>query len=60
MKRFRSIVVVAVAAALLGLGAAPASACQPDAPCPCSEEPTRTLNRIWNDLTGSNLIHCTF
>lgn len=60
MKRFRIAVVTAVAAASLGLGAAPASACQPDSPCPCAEEPTRTLNRIWNDLFGKNLVQCTF
>ncbi|MDQ3915463.1 MAG: hypothetical protein M3323_09075 [Actinomycetota bacterium] len=60
MKRFRLLVVGAVAVASLGLGAAPASACQPDSPCPCAEEPTRTLNNTWNHLTGRDLVYCTY
>jgi hypothetical protein len=60
MKRFRLLVVGALAVAALGLGAPPASACQPDSPCPCSEEPTRTINNTWNRLTGRELIQCTF
>lgn len=60
MKRLRLFVVTALAAVALGLGAAPASACQPDGPCPCSEEPTRTINNTWNGLTGRDLINCTF
>lgn len=60
MKRLRLIAVAALAVASLGLGAPPASACQPDGPCPCSEEPTVTINNTWNRLTGRNLIACTY
>lgn len=60
MKRLRLLVVTALAAASLGIGAAPASACQPDGPCPCSEKPTTTINAAWNKLTGKNLIACTY
>ena len=60
MKRFRLLVVGAVAVAALGLGVPPAAACQPDGPCPCTEEPTVTINRIWEGLTGRNLIACTY
>lgn len=60
MKRFRLLVIGALVAASLGIGAAPASACQPDSPCPCSEEPTKTLNSTWNKLTGRHLIQCTY
>lgn len=60
MKSFRVIAVAALAAASLGIAAPPASACQPDGPCPCSEEPTRSLNNTWNRLTGDDLIRCTY
>lgn len=60
MTRVRLLVVGALAMGVLGLGAPAASACQPDSPCPCSEEPTKTLNSTWNKLTGKNLIQCTF
>jgi hypothetical protein len=60
VKRLRLFVVAALAAGALGLGAAPASACQPDGPCPCSERPTQTINSVWNKLTGKNLIYCTY
>ena len=49
MKRFRLVVVTAVAAASLGLGAGPASACQPENPClPCSKN--ETLNTVLRKL----------
>jgi hypothetical protein len=54
------LTVIALAAGSLGLGAAPASACQPDGPCPCSERPTQTINGVWTKLTGRNLIYCTY
>lgn len=55
MKRARSIVVVAVAAAALGLPAAPAAACQPEY-CPeCSAE---AINTAWRKRFGSNLLWC--
>lgn len=60
MKQARLIVVAVLAAASLGIGAAPASACQPDGPCPCAEEPTKTINNTWNKLTGDDFIRCTF
>jgi hypothetical protein len=60
VKRLRLFVVIALAAGSLGLGAAPASACQPDGPCPCSDEPGRTLNSKWRSLTGQNLFQCTY
>ncbi|HYP23810.1 MAG TPA: hypothetical protein VEV43_09565 [Actinomycetota bacterium] len=60
MKRLRLFVVLALAAAPLALGAAPASACQPDGPCPCAEDPTKTINNTWNKLTGDDFIRCTF
>ena len=60
MNRFRLVVVMAIATASLGLGAPAASACQPDSPCPCSEEPTVTINNVWNGLFGKNLILCTY
>ena len=47
MKHWRIALVTALAAASLGVGAAPASACQPDRPCPpCS------TNTTWNKLMG--------
>ena len=60
MKRLRLLVVGALAVAALGLGAPAASACQPDGPCPCAEQPTRTINNTWNKLTGHDLIQCTY
>lgn len=60
MKRFRLLVVGALALGSLGLGVPSASACQPDGPCPCSDEPTKTLNDRWERLTGQELIRCTY
>ncbi len=60
MKSFRLMTVAALAAASLGIAAPSASACQPDSPCPCSEEPTRTINNTWSNLTGRDLIACTY
>lgn len=60
LKRLRLLVVAALAVASLGLGVPPASACQPDGPCPCSDQPIRTINSTWNKLTGQNLIACTY
>lgn len=45
MKKIRLVVVGAVAVASLWVGAGPASACQPDRPCP----PCGT-NETWNTL----------
>lgn len=60
MKRLRLIVVAALAVGSLGIGAAPASACQPDGPCPCSDQPIKNINNTWNKLTGQDLIRCTY
>lgn len=61
MKSFRLVAVAALAAASLGIAAPPASACQSDSPCPCAEDPTRTINQTWDDLTGKgDLIVCTY
>ncbi|HEX2057104.1 MAG TPA: hypothetical protein VHI71_01940 [Actinomycetota bacterium] len=59
--RFRPLMVAALAAASLGISAPPASACQSDSPCPCSEPPTSTVNQTWDGLTGKgDLILCTY
>ena len=56
MKRIRLLVVAALAAASLGVTAAPASACTPDeGPC-CSHD--NVADRLWYKLTGEYLIHC--
>lgn len=64
MKRFRLLVVGALAVASLGLGVPAAYACQSDSPCPCSEEPSRTINQTvnnaWQSLTGRDLILCPY
>ena len=55
--RIRHLLVVAVLAlGSLGLGAAPASACQPDVPggC-CADDPP---NVLWRKLTGNDLYQC--
>jgi hypothetical protein len=45
MRSVRVLVVTALAAASIGVAAAPASACQPERPCPpCS------YNETWNKL----------
>lgn len=54
MKRIRIFVVTALAAASLGLVAAPASACQPDANC-CTDN---ALNERWKKHTGDDLFIC--
>lgn len=57
MKRFRIALVTAVAAAAIGLTAAPASACPPDdqAPCPCDN-----ANAYFERLTGQpRLLNCS-
>lgn len=54
MRRLRLLVVAALATASLGLAAAPASACQPDAPC-CTDN---GLNELWRKLTGDDLFIC--
>lgn len=58
MKRFRLIVVAALAASSLGLVAAPASAsaCDPEyQPCCPNDDP---VNRLYEKLTGEPLIRC--
>lgn len=58
MKRVPYIVVAGLAAASIGLGAAPASAqtCPPEEPwlC-CSQSP---INVLWRKLTGGDLYVC--
>ncbi len=57
----RLLIVAALATASVGVGIGPASACQPDGPCPCAEEPTRTINHTWDAFTGKgDLIVCTY
>ena len=56
MKRFRLLVVAALAASSLGIAAAPASACDPDTrPCCPNDGP---VNRLWEKLSGEPLIRC--
>lgn len=56
MKRTRLILVAALAAASLGVGAAPASACDPEVqPCCPNDDP---VNRLYEKLTGEPLIRC--
>ena len=57
MKRIRLILVAALAAASLGVVAAPASAaCDPEmGPCCPHDNPA---DRLWYKLTGEYLIHC--
>lgn len=54
MKRIRLIVVAALAVASLGVGAAPASACQPDGPC-CTDN---AVNERWRKHFGEDLFIC--
>jgi hypothetical protein len=55
MKRIRYIVVIALAAASLGIGAAPASACVSDnGPC-CEDD---APNVLWRKLFGHDLYQC--
>lgn len=57
MKRARLVLVVAVAAAALGLPAAPALACQPEY-CPeCSPE-AQAVNTAWRKRFGYDLFWC--
>ena len=56
MKRMRYIAVAALAAASIGFGAAPASACQPDVPSGCCE--SHPPNVLWRKLTGNDLYQC--
>ena len=45
MRKIRLLVVAGMTTAVLGMGAAPASACQPERPCPpCS------YNETWNTI----------
>lgn len=56
MKRFRLLVVAALAVSSLGVAAAPASACDPDTrPCCPNDDP---VNRLHEKLTGRPLIDC--
>lgn len=56
MKRFRLILVAAMAVASLGVAAAPASACDPEMqPCCPNDDP---VNRLYEKLTGRPLIDC--
>ena len=56
MKRLRIAVVTTLAAASLGIAAAPASAskCDPDGVCPTCEGPAIVENLYWK-LTGHEL-----
>lgn len=57
MKRARLVVVVAVAAAALGVSVPPASACQPEY-CPeCSPE-AQAVNTVWRKRFGGDLFYC--
>ena len=56
MKRIRYIAVAALTAAMIGFGAPPASACQPDVQSGCCEN--HTPNVLWRDLTGNDLYVC--
>lgn len=57
MKRIRLVVVAALAAASIGVVAAPASAaCDPDGrPC-CPHD--NAVDRLWVKLTGEHLFTC--
>ena len=52
----RYIVVAALAAASIGFGAAPASACQPDVQSGCCED--HLPNRLWRKYFGHDLYQC--
>ena len=56
VRSFRFVLVAALAAASLGLAAAPASACQPDVPDGCCEN--HWPNVLWRKYTGSDLYQC--
>lgn len=57
MKRARLLLVAAVAAAALGISAAPARACQPEY-CPeCSPE-AQAVNTLWRKRFGHDLFWC--
>lgn len=56
MKRIRIFVVAALAAASLGIAAAPASACDPEMqPCCPHDNP---IDRLWVKLTGEHFFRC--
>ena len=56
MRRLRFVVVAALAAASIGFGAAPASACQPDVEGGCCEN--HWPNVLWRKYTGNDLYTC--
>ena len=60
MRKVKALLLAAGVVGALVLPAVPASACQPDGPCPCSDEPGRTINREWRELTGQNFFQCTY
>ena len=57
MRRTRSLIVIALAAASIGVGAAPASAvvCTEEVPQCCANSP---VNVLWRKLTGNDLYVC--
>lgn len=56
MKKIRVLAVAAIAAASIGITAAPASACPPDDQVQCCSE--SNANQLWRKLTGNDLYHC--
>ena len=60
MKRLRIALVTAVAAASLGVVAAPASACPPDEQMPCPPCGNEKIDAIWRKITGHDLFTCPF
>ncbi|HEX2058144.1 MAG TPA: hypothetical protein VHI71_07220 [Actinomycetota bacterium] len=57
MKRIRLFVVAALAAASLGVTAAPASASCPPEEGPCCPH-DNPIDRLWVKLTGEHLFNC--
>lgn len=60
MKRFRIALVTALAAASLGIAAAPASACPPDDSMSCPPCGNEKIDGIWQKLTGRPLFNCWY
>lgn len=58
MKRARLFVVTAVAAASLGIAAAPASSCPPDDQMSCPPCGNEKIDAIWRKITGHDLFSC--
>jgi hypothetical protein len=57
MRKIKGLLLGGAVAAALILPAVPASACQPDGPCPPCDW-TTPADSVWTKLTGHKVFHC--